>query len=265
MPKKDGRKSRIKRSLLSHPVRSCIIGCLLLLGFTYFWFAFGLPVVGFVAPTGKDIYKSDWLSFWGGFLSFAGATVLGAVAVWQNKQANQTNQKAIEENRRIYQIGFENELTRSKYLAIIHAIEEISDKVIEADKAFLSMLHDAQKTGAVNDAIRAYDNLLETMNFMVRFEFDRILPLSFDAQYPEIADYRMKIKEQLNQLVNSVEEQKRNVVTTLAYCSTNVHFGVTIGIDKTSLMEILDVFYDKLYNVDAYSAVTTITQEQENE
>lgn len=127
------------------------------------------------------------------------------------------------------------------------------------------MLHDAQKTGAVNDAIRAYDNLLETMNFMVRFEFDRILPLSFDAQYPEIADYRMKIKEQLNQLINSVEEQKRNVVTTLAYCSTNVHFGVTIGIDKTSLMEILDVFYDKLYNVDAYSAVTTITQEQENE
>lgn len=236
------------------------MGCILLLPLTYGWFILGGPFT-----TGEGISKGDWLGFWGGYLSFVGATILGAVAIWQNNQANQTNQKAIEENRRIYQIGFENELTRSKYLTIIHAIEEISDKIIEADKTFLSMLHDAQKNGAVNDAVRAYDNLLESINFIVRFEFDRILPLSFDAQYPEIADYRIKIKGQLNQLIKSVEEQKQNVATILAYCSTNVHFGVTIGIDKTSLMEILGVFYDKLYNADAYSAVATITQEQENE
>lgn len=235
------------------------IGCILLLPLTYGWFVLGGPFT-----TGEGISKGDWLGFWGGYLSFVGATILGAVAIWQNNQANQTNQKAIEENRKIYQIGFENELKRSKYLTIIHSVEEISDKLIDADKTFLSMLHDAQKTGSVHDAIRAYDNLLETLNFMVRFEFDRILPTSFDTQYPEIAGYRSKIKDQLHQVIKSVEEQKSNAAKILAYCSTGVYLEVTIGIDKTSLMEILGVFYDKLYDADAYSAAVAIKPEQES-
>lgn len=70
-------------------------------------------------------------------MSFAGATILGTIAVWQNNQVNKTNQTAIEENRRIYQIGFENELRKAKYLAIIHAIEELNTKLVEINKNFL--------------------------------------------------------------------------------------------------------------------------------
>lgn len=263
MPKKDGRESRIKRSLLSHPVRSCIIGCLLLLGFTYFWFAFGLPVVGFVAPTGKDIYKSDWLSFWGGFLSFAGATVLGAVAVWQNKQANQTNQKAIEENRRIYQAGFQNELAQSKYLMIIHAVEEISDKLIEIEKDFLVTLHEAKAKGTTDDSLCAYDKIIASLNFMTRFEFDRILPLSFDNQYPEIANYRRKTKEQLEATIKSVEKQKDALSKALQEPEAKICLEITIGNDQKTLNEILNVFYNKLYSSDAYISIEDVELEQE--
>ena len=99
---------------------------------TYGWFVIGGPF-----PTGEGISKGDWLGFWGGYLSFAGATILGTIAVWQNNQVNKTNQTAIEENRRIYQIGFENELRKAKYLAIIHAIEELNTKLVEINKNFL--------------------------------------------------------------------------------------------------------------------------------
>lgn len=255
MSKKGGHKNIIKQSILSHPVRSCIIGCLLLLGFTYFWFAFGLPVVGFVAPTGEDIYKSDWLSFWGGFLSFAGATVLGAVAVWQNKQANQTNQQAIEENRRIYQIGFENDLRKAKYSAIIHAIEESNTKLIEINKNFLHLLHEAESTRDQKTLISVYDKTIESLNFLVSFEFDQMLPLSFDSQYPEIKEYRTKIKEQIQGTIVGLEEQKKQVIEMIREGQSITGIQVTIGNNQEALIKILGVFYNKLYAINSYKSV----------
>jgi len=59
----------------------CVIILLALL-LSYLWFV----IKGFL-PIGDDLEKSDWLTFCAGFLSFTGSLVLGAVAIWQNKQA----------------------------------------------------------------------------------------------------------------------------------------------------------------------------------
>jgi len=57
---------------------------------SYFWFV----IDGFI-PVG-DIGKSNWLSFWGGYLAFYGAIFLGLVAVWQNEQAGIVNKRLLD-------------------------------------------------------------------------------------------------------------------------------------------------------------------------
>ena len=42
---------------------------------------------------GKDLHKSDWLSFLGSYLSFVGTILLGIVAIYQNNRANMLNQQ----------------------------------------------------------------------------------------------------------------------------------------------------------------------------
>ena len=45
--------------------------CILVLLFTCFWF-----IIDGCFPMGENISKGDWLGFWGGYLSFVGATIL---------------------------------------------------------------------------------------------------------------------------------------------------------------------------------------------
>ena len=56
-----------------------IVLILIFLG-TYFCFACNIGL-----PPGSDLENSDWLSFWGGFLSFGGSLYLGFVAIKQNE------------------------------------------------------------------------------------------------------------------------------------------------------------------------------------
>lgn len=46
-----------------------------------------------VLSTGKDLDKSDWLSFLASYLSFAGTISLGIVAIYQNIRADKLNQQ----------------------------------------------------------------------------------------------------------------------------------------------------------------------------
>lgn len=226
------------------------ITCLLLLPITYGWFVIGGPF-----PTGEGISKGDWLGFWGGYLSFVGATILGTIAVWQNNQANKTNQTAIEENRRIYQIGFENELRKAKYLAIIHAIEELNTKLVEINKNFLSLLHEAKNTHQEEKLVSAYSKTIESLNFMASFEFDQILPISFDKQYPEIKEYRDRIKAQIQQTIDGLEKEKAQVSEALNAGRKVTGIHITIGNDQEALTKILGVFYNKLYALDSYVSI----------
>ncbi len=54
----------------------------------WLWFI----IDGFI-PTGNGIEKRDWLAFSGSYLSFLGTIALGALALWQNKKANDVNAK----------------------------------------------------------------------------------------------------------------------------------------------------------------------------
>ncbi len=79
-----------------------------------FWKKYGIKIIIFLAfililsylfftmdgfiPTGLELEKASWLGFWAGYLSFAGALFLGAVALWQNKKANEINDKLVEFN-----------------------------------------------------------------------------------------------------------------------------------------------------------------------
>lgn len=223
------------------------IGCLALLPVTYVWF-----VIGGIFPTGENISKGDWLGFWGGYLSFAGATILGAIAVWQNNQANKTNQTAIEENRRIYQISFENELRKAKYLAIIHAIEKVNKRWAEIEEEFLTLLHYTEDSQQDDDIISAYQKTIENLNFVMHFEFECMFPSSFDEQYPQLKIYRENMKQQLESTISSLEDEKTAMMQRIEKGQRVEINKVTIYTNPKELNEILRFFYDKLYALDGY-------------
>lgn len=69
-----------------------ILGVLILvLLSSYLWF-----VMPNFFPPGKGLNESDWLSFWGSFLSFSGTVVLGIVAWKQTIKANDIAKKSNE-------------------------------------------------------------------------------------------------------------------------------------------------------------------------
>jgi len=49
-----------------------------------------------IITTGTGLEKSDWLSFWGSYLSYLGAVILGAIALWQNQSLSEANKRLVE-------------------------------------------------------------------------------------------------------------------------------------------------------------------------
>lgn len=49
-----------------------------------------------VITTGTSLEKSDWLSFWGSFLSYLGTIILGLIALWQNYKLSEVNKRLVE-------------------------------------------------------------------------------------------------------------------------------------------------------------------------
>jgi len=76
--------------------RKIVFICIVLAATLYFaiwkWFITDGDI-----PLGSDLSKSDWLGFFGGFLSFLGTTFLGVIALQQTNAINK--QKTIEEYR----------------------------------------------------------------------------------------------------------------------------------------------------------------------
>lgn len=70
-----------------------LLGGLALFVVTWLFFL-GVGVIG----VGVGLDKSDWLSFWGAFLSFIGTVFLGFVAIKQNELLHKEN-KELEEKR----------------------------------------------------------------------------------------------------------------------------------------------------------------------
>jgi hypothetical protein len=76
------------------------LGAILLLSYAVAYVAFA--VNGFL-PIGHGLSKSDWLSFYGSFISLLGTAFLGWIAFRQNEQLNEMTQKLLrlEERRQI--------------------------------------------------------------------------------------------------------------------------------------------------------------------
>ncbi len=63
---------------------------------TYLWF-----ICDGIFPTGRNLDKSHWLGFTGGFLAYIGTVFLGTVTLWQNDKANEMNKELIKHNQSI--------------------------------------------------------------------------------------------------------------------------------------------------------------------
>jgi|GEM_PF-2042492 len=81
-------------------------------------------------PTGDGLYKSDWLNFFGGFLTFIGTVFLGAVAIWQNKQANDSSKEVNKAADKA------NELS-NKLIILTEQANETADKANEISRRLL--------------------------------------------------------------------------------------------------------------------------------
>ncbi len=104
------------------------IVCLILSVLSVMIMIVGVPIVI------NELYKSNtgyltlWgapevLSYYGAVLSFAGTVVLGIIAVWQNKKANDVSQMAMEIGRR----------EKMPYLKPVNRILHSDDKQIELE------------------------------------------------------------------------------------------------------------------------------------
>ena len=228
------------------------IGCILLLLLTYGWF-----VIGGLFPTGDDISKGDWLGFWGGYLSFTGATILGAVAVWQNNQANETNQRAIEENRKINEENFKNQLWKDQYLTIIAGIQSVSESIFSINKTIVNQLlcnHPNPDKDSLKDIqmiIDIVEQLITQIDFLY-LKIDSIIPVYFDSEFPDVKGNRSKIKISLQNTRNSLEDYKNQLSHAIGNGNLNLSFNINIEIPQDALISMSSIFHKKLYSISSY-------------
>ena len=102
------------------------------------------------------------------------------------------------------------------------------------------------------------------INFVYFFEFDRILPISFDERYPELKKNRENVKDQLKATIENVKNQKSEL-KKMFKTHDEVQIKLTVGNDQISLNEILSLFYNKLYSMNSYSFAQDVKLEESGE
>ena len=83
---------------------------------------------GFI-PVGKDLTKSDWLSFLGAYLSFVGTAIVSLIALFQSSYYNKSeNERRHREHRRCIQPNFSINIKGiNKHIAGTAEIFNLSD------------------------------------------------------------------------------------------------------------------------------------------
>lgn len=205
---------------------------------TYVWFVISGPV-----PVGKNLEKSDWLTFWGGFLSFAGSVALGVVAVIQNKQANDTNKKAIAENRRQREIEFEHELKKNEYTLIMNGIQEIHHQMLSIVQALNSPL----KRGDLNVNESFLCSVIVDIMCLCCSGIDSILPPCYDDKYPILKSG----KEQIKQVLEEYEQEIRKSIEE-AKAKNTKDYNISLSIPNETLFKLSSFFHNKLNDIQSY-------------
>lgn len=215
-----------------------IVAIPLILVGTYLWF-----VVRGVFPTGDNLEKGDWLAFWGGFLSFGGSLLLGIVSIWQNNQANAVNKRAIEENRRMSQIEFENELKRNKCLLILEGIHQLSKRVSE----IIQRANFSRSDLPIEGMIAFIESVRIEINVLYEMEIDNFLPSCYEQDFPELTDYKDTIKKSLKNAEKQIEKNKMAV-------GINNAPVVEITINRNTLLDLNSHFHEVLNSISTYSS-----------
>lgn len=205
---------------------------------TYIWFVISGPV-----PVGEDLEKSDWLTFWGGFLSFTGSIVLGIVAVLQNIQANETNKRTIDDNRRMREIEFEHELKKNEYIRIIDGIREMHHRIFTIIEELNSTLKRENPT-----VEKSYiESVAADIKYYRNMEIDSILPPCYDKKYPALEDGKKIIKQTLEMC----EQALRNSIKKLDAGEETV-YNISIAIPQDAFLDLSSYFHNKLNDIQSY-------------
>lgn len=182
---------------------------LLLFVITYLWF-----IVRGGLPTGDGLNKRDWLAFWGSFLSFGGSVLLGAVSVWQNVQANETNEKMLKESQRLSQVEFENDIKRNQYMRIITGAQQIGQRVGDICIQLSTINIELRKEPDAQFVADLLAPIITSAMTLREMEIDSIIPVGYDDLFPIIQKNRTIIKTVLQKKRGQNECQPRGTTAT---------------------------------------------------
>ena len=196
-----------------------------------------------VIPAGSKMEKSDWLAFWGGYLSFAGSLILGTIAIWQNDRANDANKKAITENRRQSEIEFEHELKKNEYTLIVNGIQEIHHQILNIAHTLNSTLK--QKNPNVNETFLC--SVIMDIGCLRCSGIDSILPPYYDDKYPVLKNG----KEQVKQVLEGYEQEIRKSIEEAKAENTNA-YNIRLSVPNKTLFSLSSYFHNKLNDIQSY-------------
>ena len=194
-------------------------------------------------PTGESLEKSDWLAFWGGYLSFAGSLILGTIAIWQNDRANEVNKKAIEENRRQSEIEFEHELKKNEYTRIADGVRELHCRIFN----IVQTLNSTQKRENPNIDKAFLDSVIIDIGYLRCMEIDSILPPCYYEKYPILKSG----KEQLKQVLEGYEQEIKKSIENVEAGNTKYYY-VNLKIPDDMLLNLSSFFHNKLNDIQSY-------------
>ena len=217
---------------------------------------------------GDNLEIRDWLSFWGIFLSFGSSIVFSIIAVWQNNRAQRTNDKILNENRRINQIEFENELKKNEYTLIINGVQNISLKLSDLNKRLVNtvLFNFPNPDNDTKNELKKYCNILipliTDIQFLREVEIDSILPTTYDEKYVVekntlkyyvIKENKAKIKNVLLETEQNIRNYQNNLMQLDGKGNLDCNIKLHIDIPQGNLNEISTYFYEKLSSIDSYT------------
>lgn len=219
---------------------------LILVG-TYLWF-----IAQGIFPTGDSLTKSDWLAFWGGFLSFSGSVVLGVVAVWQNSKANETNEKMLKETQRLGQVEFENDIKRDQYIRVINGTQQIGKKVSDICIQLSNVNIELRKEPSARFAADLLTPIITSIMLLRKMEIDNSIPIGYDDEFPIIQKNRGIIKDILQKNEEKMTFDREKLKKQDGKVSGEYTISVTITDISTALSEIISYFNSQLDIIDSY-------------
>lgn len=207
----------------------------------------------------------DVLSFYGGFLSFIGTVVLGALALYQNKKANDINEKLQKKQLLI-------EKTSIKPQFIINDLSTELDKVyIKNNNDNFSICIFNFKEKNLNDKLWLYELIINLKNTGNGDAFD----IRYNVNSDKIKEYKygycnlIKIGDYYNLIfgLDFIISREEFKATELIYKTITIHYNNSNGICFKQEIEFKISLITKeqiVFEVNKSSSQEIVQEEQQN-